>query len=214
MMHHLAQSVSVPIVLHLDHGHTRQECEEAIRHGFTSVMYDGSKLSLAENIANTREIVEMAHAAGVSCEGEIGFVGYAGGLQSSGTDAGEADRFAREAGVDALAISVGNVHLQNTAGSLLDEERIAMIAAVTRVPLVIHGGSGVPVEQRARLAARTPICKFNIGTEVRQTFGAALRRSLADQPDVFDRIALRTPVHQPLFEQARRIIRNISKPGA
>lgn len=213
MMRHLAESASVPVVLHLDHGYTRQECEEAIRYGFTSVMFDGSKLPLTVNIAQTREIADIAHAAGVSCEGEIGIVGYAGGVQSLGTDPGEAELFANETGVDALAISVGNVHLQNTAGSLLDEERIGSIAAVTRVPLVIHGGSGVPEEQRARLASQTSICKFNIGTEVRKTFGSALRRSLAEQPDTFDRIALLKSVHQPMFEQARRIMRNISRSG-
>jgi len=212
MMRWLAESVSVPVVLHLDHAYTRAECEEAIRCGFTSVMFDGSKLSLEDNIAQTRSIAAMAHAAGVSCEGEIGFVGYAGGAGSKGTEPAEAEIFARETGVDAMAISVGNVHLQIGVDKGLDEDRIAAITARTSVPLVIHGGSGVPVAQRARLAKSTTICKFNIGTELRREFGAALRHSLAAQPDTFDRIELLKPVHEPLMAATRQIIRNVSRP--
>ncbi|MEL6921932.1 MAG: class II fructose-bisphosphate aldolase [Pseudomonadota bacterium] len=210
MMRWLADSVSVPVVAHLDHGYTRDECEEAIASGFTSVMFDGSKLPLEENITQTRDIVALAHAAGASCEGEIGFVGYAGGAQSNGTAPDEAQRFAHETGVDAMAISVGNVHLQTDAGDGLDEARIAAIDHVTDVPLVIHGGSGVPAEQRARLARTTGICKFNIGTQLRQEFGSALRQSLADQPDVFDRVSLLKPVHEPIFEATRQVLRALN----
>jgi fructose-bisphosphate aldolase class II len=94
MMRHLAESVSVPVVVHLDHGYSAEECRVAIDSGFTSVMFDGSRKPLAENIEETARIVAMAHAAGVSCEGEIGFVGYAGGAASAGTDPEEAARFA------------------------------------------------------------------------------------------------------------------------
>ncbi|MEM1376621.1 MAG: class II fructose-bisphosphate aldolase [Pseudomonadota bacterium] len=210
MMRWLADSVSVPIVAHLDHGYTEDECREAIVCGFTSVMFDGSKMPLDENISTTKRIAKLAHGAGVSCEGEIGFVGYEGGAQSNGTDPEEARKFAEETGVDAMAISVGNVHLQTNAGDGLDEKRIAAIDAITDVPLVIHGGSGVPTEQRARLARTTGICKFNIGTQLRQEFGTALRQSLADQPDAYDRIALLKPVHEPIFEATRKILRELN----
>ena len=153
MMRHLAADVDVPVVAHLDHGYTHDECREALDSGFTSLMFDGSRKPLAQNIAETRAIAEMAHAAGISCEGEIGFVGYSGGEASAGTDPEEAALFARESGVDAMAISVGNVHLQQDREGGLDEARIRAIEAVTEVPLVIHGGSGVPMAQRASLAA-------------------------------------------------------------
>ena len=207
MMRWLAESVSVPVVAHLDHGYTREECEAAIAAGFTSIMFDGSKLPLDDNIAQTRAMVELARVHNVSCEGEIGFVGYSGGAQSDGTIPDEAARFARETGVDAMAISVGNVHLQTQAGSGLDEARIRAIEAVTDVPLVIHGGSGVPSAQRTKLARTSAICKFNIGTELRQEFGGALRRSLETQPDVYDRIALMKPIHDPIFTAARTVLR-------
>jgi fructose/tagatose bisphosphate aldolase len=107
-----------------------------------------------ENIAETARIAELAHAAGISCEGEIGFVGYSGGEASAGTDPEEAARFARESGVDAMAISVGNVHLQQDREGGLDEDAHPRHRGGHRTPLVIHGGSGVPLAQRAALAAR------------------------------------------------------------
>ena len=142
---------------------------------------------LAENIAETRKIADLAHQAGISCEGEIGFVGYSGGEASAGTDPSEAATFASETGIDAMAISVGNVHLQQDKEGGLDEPRIAAIQALTPVPLVIHGGSGVPVAQRKALAKNTNICKFNIGTELRMAFGQALRTAVNADPDRFDR---------------------------
>jgi fructose-bisphosphate aldolase, class II len=208
MFRHLADSASVPVVLHLDHGRSLEEALSAIDQGFTSVMFDGSALPLAENIRRTAEIAAMARAAGVSCEGEIGFVGYSGGAASDRTDPDEAARFAVETGVDAMAVAVGNVHLQTGHAEGLDEAALAAIAAATggRVPLVIHGGSGVPPEQRRRLARTTPVCKFNIGTELRQTFGAALRQTLADHPGEFDRIRILGATESPMIAHARRII--------
>ncbi|MEL6643377.1 MAG: class II fructose-bisphosphate aldolase, partial [Pseudomonadota bacterium] len=148
MLRELAEGASVPVVTHLDHGYSAEECRIAIDCGYSSVMYDGSRKGLAENIDETAAIAEMAHKAGVSCEGEIGFVGYAEGEDSRGTDPEEAAQFASETGVDAVAISVGNVHLQENREGGLDEARIRAIEAVTDVPLVIHGGSGVPVAER------------------------------------------------------------------
>jgi fructose-bisphosphate aldolase class II len=86
MFRHLAENASVPVVAHLDHGYTFEECREALDSGFTSLMFDGSRKPLAQNIEETARIAEMAHEAGISCEGEIGFVGYSGGETSAGTD--------------------------------------------------------------------------------------------------------------------------------
>ena len=210
MLRHLAEEASVPVVLHLDHAYDIEDCAAAIDCGFTSVMFDGSRLPLAENIAQTARVAALAHAAHVSCEGEIGFVGYADGVQSQGTDPAEAARFAQDTNIDALAISVGNVHLQQSAGAGLDTKRLAAIEARTALPLVIHGGSGVPPDQRRQLAQNSAICKFNIGTELRQTFGTALRQTLADAPNEFDRLALLRATEAPLMQATRKILRQLS----
>ena len=209
MFHSLADGASVPVVSHLDHGTSVTECEEAIALGFTSVMFDGSRLPLEENVAQTKAIVEMAHAAGVSCEGEIGFVGYSEGAASEGTDPDEAARFAAETGVDAVAVSIGNVHLQTDQAAEIDRDRLARIEAGIDVPLVIHGGSGLPHDLRRDLARKSSICKFNIGTELRMAFGAALRETMAARPEKFDRIALLSAVEEPLTLKAREVIRGL-----
>ena len=210
MFRALADSVSVPVVAHLDHGYTFEDCKTALDSGFTSLMFDGSSLPLAENIDQTARIAEMAHAAGISCEGEIGFVGYSDGANSEGTAPAEAAEFAAETGVDAMAISVGNVHLQQNKEGGLDEDRIRAIEAVTDIPLVIHGGSGVPVAQRQMLAQTSAICKFNIGTELRMAFGTALRDAVARDPDRFDRVQILSDVEAPLETAARQILRNLA----
>lgn len=207
MFRTLAGTVSVPVVAHLDHGYTFDECQDALDSGFTSLMFDGSRLPLSENIDQTARIVEMAHAAGISCEGEIGFVGYADGEQSHGTDPQDAKTFAEATSLDAMAISVGNVHLQQNKEGGLDQDRIRAIEAVTDVPLVIHGGSGVPVAQRRALAQSSAICKFNIGTELRMAFGAALRRTLDQDPERFDRVQILSDVETPLEAAARTVLR-------
>ena len=210
MFRTLAETVSVPVVAHLDHGYTFEECQEALDSGFTSLMYDGSRKPLAQNIDETAHIVEIAHAAGISCEGEIGFVGYSEGENSLGTDPEEAAIFARNSGVDAMAISVGNVHLQQNHEGGLDEVRIRAIEALTEVPLVIHGGSGVPLEQRQRLARTSKVCKFNIGTELRLGFGKSIRQILADDGEVFDRIQILKQVEPDLQAAAQFALRGIA----
>ena len=213
MMRHLAADVDVPVVAHLDHGYILDDCRQALEAGFTSLMYDGSRKPLAQNIDETAQVAELAHAAGISCEGEIGFVGYSGGENSAGTDPEEAAIFARETGIDAMAISVGNVHLQTDHEGGLDEPRIRAIEAVTDVALVIHGGSGVPYAQRAALAAGSRIAKFNIGTELRMAFGVALRDAVNADPTQFDRVAILKETHDPVFDAARAVIRGLGASG-
>jgi fructose-bisphosphate aldolase class II len=212
MFRHLAEGASVPVVTHLDHGASADECRAAIDLGFTSVMFDGSRLPLDQNIARTREVVELSRPAGVSVEGEIGFVGYAGGADSLGTDPDEAALFARETGVDAMAVSVGNVHLQTGPGAGLDLARLSAIAARSPCPLVIHGGSGVPADQRRVLAAHG-VAKVNIGTELRQAFGAALRRTLAEDGARFDRITIVSATEPALTSAAEGVLRSLGAAG-
>ena len=207
MFRNLGEAASVPVVAHLDHGRSAEECEAAIAAGFTSIMYDGSRDPLARNIADTARIAEIAHRAGVSIEGEIGFVGYAEGEASARTDPADAARFAAETGVDAMAVSVGNVHLQQEKAAHIDIDADKTIEAATNVPLVIHGASGVPVEMRTRLARTSSVCKFNIGTELRMAFGAALREAVNRDPARFDRIAILKETEAPLIAAARAVIR-------
>ena len=170
-------------------------------------MFDGSRKSLNENIDQTAKICELAHNAGISCEGEIGFVGYSGGEGSAGTDPEEASRFALDTNIDAMAISVGNIHLQENKEGGLNEDRIRAIEEVTDIPLVIHGGSGVPVVQRTFLSQNSNICKFNIGTELRSSFGNALRDALNKDPNRFDRVQIMKDTHQPLVEKTRSVLK-------
>jgi len=213
MFRHLAENASVPVVIHLDHGYGADECREALESGFTSLMYDGSRKPLQQNIDETAAIAEMAHDAGISCEGEIGFVGYSDGESSAGTVPLEAQKFALETGVDAMAISVGNVHLQQNADGGLDEKRIAEIDDITNTPLVIHGGSGVPHEQRLALSRSTSICKFNIGTELRMAFGAALRRAVNQDDERFDRVLILKETHDPVEAAARIALQVVGSSG-
>ncbi|WP_435258527.1 class II fructose-bisphosphate aldolase [Thioclava sp. FR2] len=211
MFRHLADAASIPVVLHLDHGATLEEAQAALAEGFTSIMFDGSSLPLDQNIRKTAEIVKLARSHGASSEGEVGFVGYDNGAASALTEPVDAMRFASETGVDAMAVAVGNVHLQQNPGDGIDEQALAGIAKATngQVPLVIHGGSGVPALQRAALAKSSPICKFNIGTELRMVFGQALRRRVNDGTNEFDRLALLSSVHDPLAQTLRGILRQI-----
>ena len=207
MFRHLAESVDIPVVAHLDHGYTYEECKIALESGFTSLMYDGSRKPLEQNIDETAAIVELAHSANISCEGEIGFVGYQNGDHSKGTDPKEAKRFASDTGVDAMAISCGNVHLQENKEGALDVMLIKEIEKVTSLPLVIHGGSGVPADQRKSLARDTNICKFNIGTELRSSFGHALRNAVNKDLNRFDRVQILKDTHQPLVDKTRSVLR-------
>ena len=209
MFRELGEAADVPVVAHLDHGGSIGECRQAIDCGFTSIMYDGSHLPLQRNIDLTAEAAAMAHSAGISCEGEIGYVGHAGGKGSNETDAGEAAEFARSTGIDAMAVSVGNLHLQTTHSAEIDLDRIREIQSLAGIPLVLHGGSGIAMATRRRIAAETAVCKFNIGTELRMTFGRALRAILDGDPERFDRIEILGRTEEPVRRAAREIIRSI-----
>ncbi|MEM0900514.1 MAG: class II fructose-bisphosphate aldolase [Pseudomonadota bacterium] len=206
MFRYLAERASVPVVAHLDHSTDLVECKKALDVGFTSIMFDGSKLPLAENVSLTTKAAELAHSYGASCEAEIGFVGYAEGKPGALTDVSEAKRMAEETGVDALAISVGNVHLQTEKAAHIDRERLDEISAATKIPLVLHGGSGISSDVRVAIARDASVCKFNIGTELRQAYGRALRDHLAKNPKDFDRISIAKAVYPQVTAKTRGII--------
>ena len=210
MFRSLAKDVDVPVVIHLDHSTDLDECCEAIDSGFTSIMYDGSRLPLAENIENTGRAAELARSNGVSAEGEIGFVGYAEGEASARTDPKEAKKFCGETGIDAVAVSVGNVHLQQDRDAEIDFDAVRAISDVCETPLVLHGGSGIPHSVRQQLARETSVCKFNIGTELRMAFGKGLREVLANDKAVFDRVKILSSLEPSLMEATQPILRGLT----
>lgn len=201
-----AERARVPIALHLDHGTDYQTVVRCIRSGFTSAMFDGSQWPKAENIARTREIVKIAHAAGVSVEGEIGKIG---GVEddikvderdAQLTPVEDAVEFYRATGVDALAMSFGTAHGHYKLPPRLAFDRIDSVHRATGAYLVMHGGSGVPdadVQQGIRLGIR----KINIDTDLRAAFVAGLRQTLAEHPGETDPRKVLGPARQAMKEK-------------
>lgn len=176
-----AHRASVPICLHLDHGPSEWEATRALRYGFTGVMLDGSVHPLEENIAITKHIVETCKAAGVGVEGEIGHVGSVNDeAMDEFTDPDEAAKFVKETGVTCLAVLIGNAHGHYKKPPCLDIERVKAIRKATgNIPLVLHGGSGIPDEQ-VKAAIKAGVRKMNIGTDVCCAFADGTLESLND----------------------------------
>ncbi len=176
IVRHLDASHPFPVVLHLDHCKSVEHVKEAIAAGFTSVMYDGSRLPLEENIRNTREVVQFAHDRGVSVEGELGGMneedGSGGEENLCFTDPGEARDYARATGIDSLAVSVGNAHGVYKGEPKLDFDRLERIYGLAALPIVLHGCSGIPLED-IRRASEIAVAKINVNTEI--AMGAARR---------------------------------------
>lgn len=178
------EGISVPVVLHLDHTKELAVIQAAIAAGFTSVMIDASEKLLEENIAITREVVELAHAEGVSVEAELGRIGTTDFVETESdeelyTKPEEAERFVRETGVDALAVSVGTAHgVYTVRQPKIDLPRLRAIRALTPVHLVLHGGSGVPAEmmQAAIQLENGGVSKVNIATDLELAALGAINR--------------------------------------
>jgi len=172
----------VTAALHLDHGDTPEIVDDCLAAGFTSVMLDYSARSYQENVAALRAVVARAHPCGVSVEAEIGHVGRVDNISIEGerastfTEPADAAAFVEATGVDALAISIGNAHGQYTHLPHFDFPRLAAIQHATRIPLVLHGGSGTP-DDELRQAIELGIAKVNVATDLI----AAVRSSLRTQ---------------------------------
>lgn len=164
-----AKCASVPVVVHYDHGLTFERCLEALKLGFSSVMFDGSAKPYGQNIEETKEIVKIAHAFGASVEGEIGHVGEAAqgdeSLENMYTTAAEAKEYLENTGVDALAVAIGSAHGVYKKKPKLNIERLKEIADAVSVPLVLHGGSGLS-DDDFKNTIREGIAKVNIFTDL------------------------------------------------
>ncbi len=177
MVEELANEVKVPIGLHCDHDYTYEAIMHTIDCGFGSVMMDGSMNDLDTNIMLTKKVVDEAHKKGAIVEGEIGHVGVAKDSDQKNQDLftkpEAAEKFCRETGVDTLAVSIGNAHGEYKETPHLDIARLEAIRSATDVPLVLHGGSGIPDDQLL-VAFSKGINKFNLGTEYLKRYFAAL----------------------------------------
>ena len=179
----MARKAKVPVAVHYDHGLTFDKCMEALRLGFTSIMYDCSTASYGENLANVAEMVKICHGMGATVEGELGHVGDnegAGRLNNPSdyfTDPQVAADFVRRTGVDALAVAVGNAHGDYRFPPKLDFQRITDISEITGVPLVLHGGSGLS-DSDFRQAVARGVAKINIFTDLDKAGKAGVEKGL------------------------------------
>lgn len=176
-------NITVPVALHVDHG-TYEEALDAIENGFSSVMFDGSKYSIEENIEKTKHVVELAHAKGISVEAEVGAIGNDDGTAGECADPLECKRIA-DLGVDFLAAGIGNIHGKYPADwQGLSFETLAAIKALTKdLPLVLHGGSGIP-EDQIKKAISLGVCKINVNTECQIAFTEATKQYFAEGRDL------------------------------
>ena len=185
----LAERASVPVAMHLDHGDSYELCVKAFRAGYTSIMIDGSKLPLDENIALTRRVVELCAPAGVPVEGELGRVGGKeddlecedGGY----TVPSEAVRFEAETGLSSMAVGIGTAHGVYKETPVLNVELVGTLRGQLDVPMVMHGASGLTDESIQACIAKG-ICKVNFATELRIAYTNAVRQLLAEKPEAFD----------------------------
>lgn len=205
----VGEKASVPVVVHLDHATDLDLVKGALNAGFTSVMFDGSRLPFEENVRLTKEVALMAHDRGATAEGELGKVPSA--LQKTWTaqelaefmtDPNEALEFARATGVDALAVAVGSVHKMQVQEADVDAERVRAIKETAKIPLVLHGSSGV-TDNSLVAAVRAGIAKVNIATALSVVFCKALGEELSSNPGASDA--------RPYLQAGRNAIKELVK---
>lgn len=218
----LSDEVSVPVVLHLDHGKSADVIKRCIEAGFTSVMIDASKESFEDNIKKTVEVVEYAHARGVWVEAELGAImGIEGAKELAGegtpdswlTDPKEAEMFIKETGADALAVSVGTIHGAFTGQEYIRFELIEEIEKkVPQIPLVLHGASGIAGDRIGR-AAKSNVCKVNIDTELRIVFTEAVKAYFNAAHDKVDPRELLGPAREAVTGVVEKKIQALGSTG-
>lgn len=178
--------ISIPVVIHLDHGSSVQKCKEAVEAGFTSIMLDASKETLENNVKFTKEIVEYAHQKNITVEAEIGHIGEEDGNSSEIAYATVEDAYLlSQTNIDSLAPAIGSVHGIYKGEPKLDFERIKNISNQTKIPLVLHGGTGID-DEKIKRAIDSGIVKVNINTELQLVWSEAVRIYLKENETVYD----------------------------
>jgi fructose-bisphosphate aldolase class II len=209
----------VPAALFLDHGRTKEECLEAVEHGCTSVMIDGSYLPLTDNIRLVREVVEKFHGRGIAVEGELGVLGEEGGggaPTGSYTEPEDARKFSARSGVDCLAVAIGNAHGFYREEPKLDFDRLAAIEKLVDIPLVLHGGSGIPNKDIVRAIA-SGIAKINVGAAGRKAFFDGIKQVFRAKPEEhFPSVVYRGGYekHKTLVKEKMRLFGSSGRAGA
>ncbi|MDQ0880389.1 class II fructose-1,6-bisphosphate aldolase [Peribacillus sp. V2I11] len=207
--------ITVPVALHLDHGMDVERCKKAIDAGFTSVMIDGSHHPIDENIEITKVVVDYAQKSGVSVEAEVGTVGgtedgLVGGIQYA--DPRECSRMVKETEIDALAAALGSVHGPYQGEPKLGFEEMELISKMTNVPLVLHGGSGIPLHQ-IKKAIELGHAKINVNTESIQVWAKTIREVLAVEGKVYEPRAIITPAKEAIISVVKRKMAEFNTSG-
>lgn len=185
-----ASRANVPVAMHLDHGSSFELAAQAFRTGYTSIMIDGSHGDFESNVKVSKAVVDMCKPSGIAVEAELGKVGgkeddLDGGDGDIYTDPLEAKEFVERTGVDSLAIAIGTAHGMYKGEPKLDLDRLSAIREVVSVPLVLHGGSGIP-DSKVQEAIRRGICKVNYATELRIAYTNGVNKCLSENPDTID----------------------------
>ena len=181
-------NITIPVCLHLDHGTSKESCTTAIESGFTSVMIDASRYELKENIRITKEVVDYAHIKGVSVEAEVGHIGGTeDNITSTSTNATLQDckELYENTNIDSLAPALGSVHGFYKGEPNLDFETMEVINKNLPIPLVLHGGTGIPADKIAK-AIECGISKININTDLQAVWSNAVRQKLNEDKEVYD----------------------------
>ncbi len=212
-----ADKSSAKIAMHLDHGDSFQRAQQVLQAGYTSVMIDGSRLPLEENIALSSRVTELCHAAGIPVEAELGKVGgKEDDISVEGetpfTDPAEAVEFVKRTAVDSLAVGIGTSHGIYQGEPHVDLDVLSQIRSVVDIPLVMHGTSGVPDETVAK-AVRLGICKVNYATELRIAFSDAVKQYLAEHPDEYDPKKYGSAGRDAVKELVKHRIQNLGSAG-
>lgn len=201
-----AQKSSVPVALHLDHGHSYEGVMRAIRWGFTSVMFDGSRLPMEENLKRTKDITRIAHSLGISVEGELGYVGcypHTADLTEENLVTSEmAAHFVDKTKVDALAVAVGTSHGVYQRTPKLNFSRLNELSNSVHVPLVLHGGSKLDKDDY-KLSIRSGISKINIATDMSMVAAETLKAEMIKNPSA-NYINLMSAVKKGVKDSVRR----------
>ncbi|WP_100332495.1 class II fructose-bisphosphate aldolase [Bacillus xiapuensis] len=210
--------VTVPVAIHLDHGSSFEMCAKAIQAGFTSVMIDGSHHPLDHNIELTKKVVELAHIHGVSVEAELGRIGgqeddlIVDDAEAMYAIPEECDRLVRETGVDCFAPALGSVHGPYKGEPNLGFDRMEEVMKLTGVPLVLHGGTGIPTKDIQR-AISLGTAKINVNTENQIASAKTVRQVLADKPDLYDPRKYLGPARETIKETVKGKMREFGSSG-